>query len=717
MPIFGTPGDDTLFGTPGDDQIFGLGGNDGLLGLGGNDLLDGGAGHDFLRGGDNDDQLFGGTEDDYLDGGLGDDLLDGGSGLDRAAYSVSATGGVTVDLNIVGIAQNTGQGMDTLIGIEHVSGTIFDDTLIGDGGDNWIWGGSNGSGVTGNDTLSGNGGNDLIWVGTGNHTLDGGADNDTLSFFANETDVTPDGVTASLLLQGGVQATEQGMMLLNGFENLSGSIYADSLTGDGNANVLLGDIGNDSLSGGAGADTLYGDGRTSVDTHDTGGSGPIVTYADVSLLPFAGAPGDDVLEGGDGDDTIDGGGGIDTAAYITATGDVQVDLTSGFASGAAGEDTLANIENFLGGAFNDFARGNAGANVLAGNDGHDFMRGMAGNDILKGGNQDDYLDGGLGDDIIDGGAGLDRAAYSPSATAGVTVDLNIVGAQATGQGTDILIGIEHVSGTRFNDVLTGNGGDNWIWGGTDGSGVTGNDILVGNGGNDLVQVGNGNHKASGGSGTDTLSFHGNGTDITPAGGTVSLLLQGAPQATGQGSWNLSGFENLSGSSFNDALTGDNGDNLLAGYSGNDVLSGGKGDDNLLGDGVVEADTHDTGGSGPIITIDDVSLVAFPDPAGNDVLDGGKGDDRLNGGGGDDILTGGNNKDVFVFQTASGDDHVTDFAKHDKIQFDGVAGVDDFSDLTLFAVGPNVLITWGTADSIVLDGTSLGSLGAADFLFS
>jgi len=198
---------------------------------------------------------------------------------------------------------------------------------------------------------------------------------------------------------------------------------------------------------------------------------------------------------------------------------------------------------------------------------------------------------------------------------------------------------------------------------------------------------------------------------------VSLLLQGAPQATGQGSWNLSGFENLSGSSFNDALTGDNGDNLLAGYSGNDVLSGGKGDDNLLGDGVVEADTHDTGGSGPIVTIDDVSLVAFPDPAGNDVLDGGKGDDRLNGGGGDDILTGGNNKDVFVFQSASGDDHITDFAKHDKIQFDGVVGVDDFSDLTLVAVGPNVLITWGTGDSIVLDSTTLGSLSAADFIFS
>jgi Ca2+-binding RTX toxin-like protein len=506
--------------------------------------------------------------------------------------------------------------MDTLIGIEHVSGTIFDDTLIGDGGDNWIWGGSNGSGVTGNDTLSGNGGNDLIWVGTGNHTLDGGADSDTLSFFANQTDVTPDGVTVSLLLQGGAQATEQGLMVLNGFENLSGTIYDDSLTGDGSANVLLGDIGNDTISGGLGADTLYGDGRTSVDTHDTGGSDDRHLCRRQPVAPPA---------------------RLATTRrrrwrrhhrwrrrhrYRRTPHRRRRSISAAASSGAAA--TTRQHREFPP-APSDFARGTAGANVLAGNDGHDFMRGLAGNDILKGGNQDDYLDGGLGDDVLDGGAGIDRAAYSPSATAGVTVNLNIVGiAQATGQGNDILSGIEHVSGTRFNDLLTGNGGDNWIWGGSDGSGVTGNDILAGNGGNDLVQVGTGNHVASGGSGTDTLSLHGNGTDITPAGGAVSLLLQGAPQATGQGSWNLSGFENLSGSNFNDALTGDNGDNLLAGYSGNDVLSGGKGDDNLLGDGVVVVDTHDTGGSGPIVTIDDVSLAAFPDPAGNDVLDGGKG---------------------------------------------------------------------------------------------
>lgn len=718
--VNGTLGDDTLGGTPGNDDIHGFDGNDGLFGLGGDDLLDGGNGHDFMRGREGNDQLFGGADDDYLDGGIGDDLLDGGSGIDRAAYAVSATGGVTVDLNIVGVAQNTGQGMDTLIGIEHLSGTIFNDTLTGDGGDNWLWGGSDGSGVTGDDTIFGMGGNDLIWVGTGDHTLDGGTGNDTLGLFGNETDITAAGVTVSLALQGGVQDTEQGLMFLTGFENVSGSIRDDSITGDGDANILLGDIGSDILVGGAGNDTLYGDGRTSVDTHDTGGSGPIVTYADASLLPFAGAAGNDLLEGGDGDDTLNGGGGADTASYANQAGAVFVNMLAGLADdGTGGTDTLISIENVTGSAFEDSLLGDNLANVLAGLAGHDLLRGRDGNDTLKGGDGDDFLNGGIGDDILDGGNGLDRAAYATGATAGVTVDLNIVGiAQNTGsQDMDTLFGVEHVSGTRFNDVLTGNAGDNWIWGGSDTSGVTGNDILSGGGGNDLIEVGTGNHNLNGGTGTDTLSLYGNETDITAAGTTVSLALQGMAQATEQGSMTLNGFENLSGSIYQDVLGGDNANNLLAGDCGDDNLGGGKGDDTLYGDGRVIVDTHNTGTSGPIVTYFDVADLPIPEASGNDRLDGGKGDDVLVGGGGDDILTGGQGNDVFLFNTGDGDDRITDFQNHDTIRFEGIASVDDFSDLTLINVGGhNTLITWGTGDSIFVEGLKPNQLHASDFEF-
>ena len=726
--INGTPGDDNLGGTPADDQIFGFAGNDQLFGLGGDDLLDGGDDHDALRGGDGNDQLSGGNGDDFLrgdDNGVGDDLIDGGDGWDRVTYAVGATAGVTVDLNIQGVAQDTGsKGFDTLIGIEHLTGTIFDDILIGNSGDNWIWGGSDTSGVTGNDTILAGGGNDLVEVGAGNHNLDGGTGIDTLSLWGNDSDITADGVTFSLLLQGAAQDTEQGMMNASGFENLSGSKHDDVLTGDGSDNVLAGDQGSDSLVGGAGNDILYGDGRIIVDDHGTGGSGPITTYADITAtFPFLVA-GDDVLEGGDGDDLLHGGGGSDTASYASASGEVQVDLAFGFADEFDGTgtyqstDTLVSIENFLGSAFNDFVRGSAGDNVLTGGAGHDFMRGMDGNDTMVGGDDDDYLDGGQGDDLLDGGAGWDRATFAPSAAAGVTVDLNIVGiAQATGQGNDTLIGIEHVSGTAFDDVLIGDGGDNWIWGGSNATGVTGNDNIAAGGGDDLVQLGTGTHVADGGLGTDTLSLHGNGTDITAAGVTVSLDLQGAAQDTEQGMMTLTGFENLSGSNFDDVLSGDDGANLLAGYSGDDTLSGGKGDDILYGDGVVVVDTHGTGGSGPIGTIVDVSLLDFPEPAGNDILDGGKGDDILNGGGGDDTLTGGQGRDIFAFGAASGNDTVTDFRNNqDAIRFEGVAGVDDFSDLTVTAMGNDTLISWGTGDSILIEGVKANKIDASDFLF-
>jgi len=708
--INGTPGDDFLIGTPADDTITAFDGNDLVNAGDGNDTVDGGDGHDNLRGEGGNDILLGGNGDDYLRGGPGDDLIDGGAGFDRIAF-VTATSGIAVDLRIQGVAQNTLVGMDTLVGIEHASGTEFADLIQGNDGDNWLWG------ENGDDTIEAFGGNDLVEVGPGNVTADGGTGIDSFSVWGNNAAFA--GVTVSLLLQGGAQATGIGSMTISGFENLSGSAGDDNLTGDGANNVLAGDGGSDLLSGGLGNDTLYGDGRIIADTHDTGLSGPIATYSDVVLIDPLFVGGNDTLEGGEGDDALYGGGGSDTASYASGTGPVFINLSSGFADdGMGGTDTLVSIENFFGSAFNDFARGDAGANLLAGADGHDFMRGMDGNDTMKGGNDDDYLDGGQGDDILDGGAGWDRATYAPSALAGVTVNLNIAGiAQATGQGNDTLIGIEHVSGTRFNDVLTGDGGDNWVWGGSDGSGVTGNDILNGGGGNDLVQVGTGNHNVNGGTGTDTLSLHGNGTDITVAGVTVSLALQGGAQATEQGAMTLNGFENLSGSAFDDYRIGDGNDNLLAGYSGADNLSGGDGGDTLYGDGLVAVDTHGTGGSGPIVAYRDVADLPTPEAGGNDVLNGGKGNDTLWGGGGDDVLTGGKGNDLFGFGPGDGDDRITDFEKNkDTIFLDGIAGVDDFGDLTLTKIGNDVLISWGTGDSILLEGVKLNQIHASDFSF-
>jgi Ca2+-binding RTX toxin-like protein len=731
--IDGTPGDDGLIGTPGDDTINGYEGNDVERGRAGNDTLNGDDGHDYLVGGDGSDTLNGGTGDDYLRGGEGDDVIDGGAGLDRAAFTVAVndstigeTGvqtGVTVDLNIQGVAQDTGHGMDTLIGIESVSGTTYDDTLIGDNGDNWIWG------EGGNDNLQGGGGNDLIETDAGNSVMDGGSGVDTAGFRGSDTFAS--GVAVSLEFQGSAQTVTPGSSItLSNFENLTGTIHDDSLTGDSGDNVLAGDQGNDILAGGAGNDRLYGDGQIAADTHGTGYSGPITTVTDVSAADASLSPGNDFLVGGLGDDYIDGGGGIDTASYATASGSVFVNLTSGTSSGADGKDMLVNIENVDGSAYNDTLFGSNGNNVIdgadgsdtilgrggndqiLGGDGDDLLRGEDGNDSVYGGDGNDYVGGGAGNDLLDGGSGWNRASFSVGATSGVTVDLNVSGPQDTGQGIDTLINIQHVTGTNFSDTLIGNAGDNWLWGGYDvDTGEGGNDTISGGGGNDLVEVGRGNHVLSGGTGVDTLSFQADAAGVT-SGISFSLALQGSAQATGWGNVNATQFENVSGSSLNDSITGNGSSNILLGDRGNDTLSGGDGNDTLYGDGQILI-------NGPLSS----AITLFGDVGrdlgladGNDTLVGGKGDDFLYGGRGNDVLTGSQGNDTFVIEGLSGQDVITDFNHSDKVLFDASSGVTSYSQLVFTQFGNDTVVTWGTSDSLHIVGLKPRQLSASDFQF-
>ena len=153
--ITGTSGDDTLPGTPGPDWICGLGGNDTLGGLGGNDVLQGDGGNDTLEGG---------SENDELLGGVGNDGLIGGTGRDTADYSDAS--GVRVDLSS---GQATGQGTDTVAGVEDVVATGADDVLKGNADPNRLVGG----GAT--DLLFGEDGSDDLLGGGGGDYLNGGA--------------------------------------------------------------------------------------------------------------------------------------------------------------------------------------------------------------------------------------------------------------------------------------------------------------------------------------------------------------------------------------------------------------------------------------------------------------------------------------------------------------------------------------------------------------
>ena len=121
--------------------------------------ISGGAGDDAVNGGDGNDTLNGDAGNDSLSGGNGDDGLNGGDGSDRANYA-GATAAVTVNL---GAGTATGEGADTLTGIEDATGSSFDDSLTGGTTANGLKGGAGSdalSGAEGNDSLSGGDGAD-----------------------------------------------------------------------------------------------------------------------------------------------------------------------------------------------------------------------------------------------------------------------------------------------------------------------------------------------------------------------------------------------------------------------------------------------------------------------------------------------------------------------------------------------------------------------------
>ena len=661
------------------DIIYGFGGNDTLYGGNGGDYLNGGDGGDTLNGGGGNDQIYGetgndalngGSGDDWLSGGLGDDTLDGGAGLlDVAYYYDGVTSGVTVNLTLTTPQDTGGAGTDTLVNIEGLYGTAYADTLTGDGGANTLTGSGGDDtldGGAGNDSLSGGAGDDFLHGGAGDDLLIGGDGVDTLSYGDAGSGVVIDLSKPYAQDTGGA-----GVDSVQEVENLIGSDFNDVLTGDGGANRLRGGLGDDVLDGGAGLqDTAdYSDATAAVKVNlslttqqNTGGAGAD-TLSNVENLTgsdfndtlsgnggdnaLIGGAGSDTLRGGAGNDRLDGGAGAgDTADYADAGAGVTVDLSLAGAqnTGGAGVDTLVEIENLTGSAFGDILSGSAAINTIVGGAGNDTINAGAGNDTVR---------GGAGDDSMNGAAGVDTASYS-DATAAVTVSLAVLAAQNTGgSGVDALIGFENLTGSNFGDTLTGDGLANVL------TGNGGADTIKGGAGDDTVLGGAGDDAMDGAAGVDTVSY----SDAT-AGVKVNLSLSAAQNTVGAGLDTLAGFENLTGSKFNDNLTGDAGANVLSGGLGNDVLNGGTGgvDTASYADATAAVSVslaivgqQNTVGAGldTLTNIDNLTGSKFSDTltgdgaantlaggAGNDTLSGGLGNDVLRGGAGNDVMDGG-----------------------------------------------------------------------------
>ena len=583
-------GDDSIRGTNAGDGLTGTNSSDSIYGLGGNDTLSG-------RGGD--DNLDGGSGNDTLNGGAGADKLVGGSGTDTASWAGS-NAGVTARLHAPdprgGHAQGDSFGGTTtftyrdkgskvtvtLPDIENLTGSDYNDVLAGDQRANRIAGGNGndilyggpGGDSTNRDAMYGDGGNDKVYGGRGDDSLYGGSGNDTLQGGPDDD-----------RLYGG-----------SGADRLYGGDDDDILDGGSGDDILEGGDGGDifRFSRRDGSDDIadFNTSRRERDRIDLSDFREIVSMSDltikqrgshtwIDLEEYGGGDiwvldidkedlrsrdfifyGDDSSTGRDDDDDDDRGGGRDDDDDDDRGGGGGPTPTPPPSTGPAGDD---------------FLYGSSGVNRLNGGNGDDVLYGLGGDDELLGGGDVDSFEGGPGNDIIrvdsadiyvdtdapklsgagarvadeiDGGENPGRLGDSDaisfedweeaSGAKGVTVVL----ATATvthgtfGAKANAFKNIENLIGSKYEDTLTGDSGNNVIKGGDDGD--------------DL----------DGGAGTDTVSYASSDEGVT-----VNLAQQNGSteQSGGHAAGDtLLNFENIIGSGYADKLTGNDSNNVIEG---------------------------------------------------------------------------------------------------------------------------------------------------------
>jgi len=328
----------------------------------------------------------------------------------------------------------------------------------------------------------------------------------------------------------------------------------------------------------------------------------------------------------------------------------------------------ANVENLtLTGTGNLNATGNTLNNVLTGNDGNN---------------------------VLNGGAGIDTVSYA-YASDSVTVDLSITQAQETvAAGLDRLVAIENLTGSAFDDALSGTVGANVLDGGAGADtlvGGAGNDVYgvdsagdvvvesvgidrvqsaisyslgaglenlmltgtkaisgAGNAANNVIAGNAGNNLLDGGAGIDTASYAPARVAVT-----VNLALTTIQFTSGAGADTLLNFENLTGSAFNDILGGNAQANVIDGGLGADAMAGGAGDDtyfvNNAADQITELDvggidtvqssiTWTLGAETENLRLTGMNAINGAGNAGNNVIYANDANNTLDGAGGIDTLS-------------------------------------------------------------------------------
>jgi serralysin len=521
--------------------------------------------------------------------------------------------------------------------IENANGGLRNDILIGNAAANQL------EGSNGDDELNGGGGSDILIGGGGGDTavFTGNAEEYSIVTVGTVTTVTGLGARAG-----------DGSDTLTAIEFLRFANTTVALGGDTNNFVELGTqrINDTTIEDGIAFE--YG---ISTDVFFDLDAGTVLTYAatladgsplpswlsfDATTLVFSGIP---------------------PVSAINAVYDLQV--TASDQSSSVSSSFSIRINEAPGAD----VEGTSGADELFGTFRAETMVGYGGDDRLYGSAGFDYILGGDGTgDIVD---------YAASGAA-VLVNLTsytFSGGDAEG---DILQDIESVSGSSFDDTLTGNQFSNQLFGmaGNDTlEGMGGVDGLFGGDGNDILIPGDNGSTVDGGAGFDTLSIAGQDMTFASIASIETMELAG-------GSTILTGSQFANGLARDGTIMG-NGTitvNMDAGvsfsasgmiFTGTDVamvVNGTSGNDSIkLGLGNSTGNTVN-GGDG----IDQIR-----GSQGIDTINGDAGNDKIFGIGGADVLTGGSGSDQFrYFTTAdsglgSESDRITDFTiGSDKFNF-------------------------------------------------
>jgi Ca2+-binding RTX toxin-like protein len=599
-----------------------------------------------------------------------------------------------------------------------VNGTAEDETLLGQAGDDTLNGGA------GADIISGGAGDDTISGGSGNDTLDGGDGIDLLDYSSLTQDFDVN-LATGVTMSGGTVVAETAV----NFENIDTGSGDNEIIGNDENNLINAGAGNDIINGGAGNDIINGGAGDDIITD--GGAGGLDFEGTDELF---GDAGNDtlVINSASGGETINGGTGIDTLDISGDSFDFS-DVSAinlGAASWTSFDATFSGFENVTAGSGQHDITGSSGANIILAGDGTDTVS------------------GGFGADTLDGEAGIDILTFEgenreitvdlsgPSASAkSAVIDLTSAatsaGVLAAAEAGNIYFNV-HTTGTPSglirgqvgvieSDTTDMAGVRTLVFAVVDMSPdnevppVMGSDA---SGAASLTFVDDGmggitysaRIVAGGFDAADIIGAHLHEAAEGANGSVVENIIgDGATVADEQEVDMIAGFENVTGGTRNDFITGDGAVNILIGNSGNDILRGGDGADTLNGGddndtlrGGADADILNGGGGIDLADYADAGMGLVVDlqntannagdalgdsyteienvrgSVSNDSLRGDAGDNVVFGLSGDDFIVGRDGNDTLFGN--SGDDTLRGGDGADALDGGGGVDVADYSDI-------------------------------------